>query len=289
MKLPSGNAMLLNGAAILFVGASLAVVVRSTFVADEVAPCKERYAIGTRLSLERQGAPVTTAELQSQLANSDWGLLDAARVVPVKSGPTKLALELDLAKAEGTARTAGSERAGIGFNWAPGTFKRREAACLTYSVMPGEGFGFGKGGRLPGLQGTSSGAGSDATPEAFSMRFAWSGTGEIGVHPDLPRWPEGRSLNGWLDKPALKPGRWNELEQEVVLNTPGKADGVLRLGRAARLARKKTDVVLGSSPAVMISGVLAETAGGATGEGAKGASQKVSITPFELRWPRAGE
>jgi hypothetical protein len=279
-QLPSRTVLLLNGAAIIVAGASLAVVLRSAFVTEDTPPCKERYASATRFSLERGGAPVTPAELQGQLANTDWGLVNAARVVPVKAGAAKYALELDLAKAPSAVRATADERAGVGFSWLPQTFKRREAACLTYSVLPGDGFSFGRGGRLPGLQGSSP---ADGT--SFSVRFAWNADGALETYPQLPQWAEGRSLDGKRGKTALKPGHWTELEQEIVLNAPGKADGILRVWQDGRLVVERTDVVFRTSPSVTLSGVLAETVGGAPQDEAKRASQKITITPFELRWP----
>jgi hypothetical protein len=211
-------------------------------------------------------------------------LVGAARIVALNSGPAKNALELDLAKVPSVGRAAAGERAGIGFNWAPQLFKRREAACLTYSVRPGEGFSFGRSGRLPGLQGSSLAAG-DGAQATFSIRYAWNAAGELEAHPQLPQWPEGRSLGGKRGKLALEPGRWTELEQEIVLNTPGKPDGILRVWQDGRLVLQKSDIVFRTSPTVALSGVLAETAGGVQAGDAKRGSQTIWLTPFELRWP----
>lgn len=283
MKTRSLTALLLNGAAILFVGASAAAIVRSTLFAEDVAPCKERYTGATRLSLERNGGPTTAAELQSQLANSDWGLANAAKVVTTNAGPAKYALELDLAKVPNVSQAAADQRAGVGFNWTPHTFKGREAACLTYSVKPDEGFSFGQGGRLPGLRGLATGSGG--TDEAFSIRYAWTSGGEIEIVPQLSQMPVGRSFGGKVGTATLTAGRWTELEQEIVLNTPGKADGVLRAWQDGRLVMEKADVVFRTNPLATLSGVLAETVGGGQTGDAKRASQKIAITPFVLRWP----
>lgn len=283
-KLPSRTALLLNGAAILVAGGSLAVVLRSTFFTEDVQPCKERYANATRFSLERNGGPVTAAELQGRLSNSDWGLMAAAKVVPVKGAPSKHAFELDLSKVPSVAGASAEGRAGIGFTWSPSTFKRREAACLTYSVMPRAGFGFGAGGRLPGFQGTAPAEG-DGLPAPFSVRFAWTAAGELDVYPLLPQWPEGRSLGGRQGKATLEPGRWTELEQEVVLNTPGEADGVLRVWLDGRLVVQKTDVLYRTSASVTLAGVMAETVGGAQADEAKRPAQTLWLSPFEISWP----
>jgi hypothetical protein len=283
MKMRGQTALLLNGAVILIVGASATAIFRTTFFAEAVAPCKERFTGATRLSLERNGGPASAAELQSQLANSDWGLASAAKVVKTSAGAAKYALELDLAKVPSATPAAADERAGVGFNWMPHTFKGREAACLTYSVKPDEGFSFGAGGRLPGLRGTASGTG--AADEGFSVRYTWTPTGELEIFQQLPLMPTGRHFGGKIGTFSLTAGRWTELEQEIVLNTPGKPDGVLRAWQDGRLVMEKTDVVFRTNASGALAGVLAETVGGTQSGDPKRGSQKIAITPFELRWP----
>lgn len=277
------NALLLNGAAIVIGAASLAVVARSIFFSDAIEPCKERFSTLTRLSLERNGALLTPADLQGQLANSDWGLVEGSRIVKLKSGPARQALELDLASARSAGRAAGEGKPGLGFNWVPKAFGRPAAACLSYSVFLPEGFTFGRGGRLPGLAGTQA-ADSGEMQAAFSMRFAWAPAGDADVYPKLPDWTEGRSLGAKRDKFVLQPGRWTELEQEIVLNTPGKADGILRVWQDGRLVLQKANVTYRTTPAVRLSGVLAEAVAGEQAADARRGPQKIWITPFELRW-----
>lgn len=283
LKLPSRNALLLNGAAILVAGASAAVAVRSSFFAEEMPSCRERFTTATRFSLERDGAARNAADLQGELSNSDWGLLSGSRVVKLKSGPAKHALELDLSTAPSVSRGTADRRAGIGFSWSPQTFERPEAACLAYSVFLPEGFSFGRGGRLPGLEGTEITEKGDTQP-GFSFRYSWNAAGELDVYPLLPDWPEGRTLGGKKGRIVLEPGSWTELEQEIVLNTPGKANGVLRVWQNGRLAIQRTDVVFRSKSSVALSSVLAETTAGDAAPDTKPGPQKVWLTPFELRW-----
>ena len=226
---------------------------------------------------------MSAADLQGQLANTDWGLLTGTRVVKLKTGPAKHALEIDLASAPSVSKAASGERAGVGFNWAPQSFGRPRAACLSYSVFLPDGFTFGRGGRLPGFAGAS--ATETGEPEtAFSTRYTWSADGEAEIYAQLPDWPEGRSLGGKREKLALQPGRWTELEQEVVLNSPGKADGVLRVWQDGRLVMQRSDVLFRMKPSVMLSGVLAEASAGDPVADTKPGPQKIWLTPFELRW-----
>lgn len=283
MQLPSRTALLLNGAAILVAGASMITVIRSVLVAEDVPSCKERFATGTRLSLDRDGTAITTADLQGRLGNTDWGLLHGAQVVKLRSGPAKFALEIDLASAPGAVQGGGTQRVGIGFNWAPQNFGKARAACLTYSVFLPEEFTFGRGGRLPGLVGNQSRDNGEGEP-VFSTRYTWLANGDASIHTDLPGWPEGRPLTNERNGLTLEKGRWIELEQEVVLNAPGKKDGQLRVWRDGRIVLQKNDLVFRNKASELITGVLAEVVAGEPLPGTKPGPQKIWITPFELRW-----
>ena len=81
-------------------------------------------------------------------------------------------------------------------------------------------------------------------------------------------------------------GRWVKLEQEVVLNAPKQADGILRVWVDGRLAVERTDLNYRMKPGVALSGVVADVFYG-TEDGWGGAAPKdtkVSLTPFEVRW-----
>jgi len=285
-KLPSRTTLLLNGAAIVIGVASLGAVLRATFVSVDTPTCKERFASATRFSLERNGTLVTVEDLQGQSANSDWGLGDGARAIKLKSGPVTHALELDLASVPSVSRGDSAERAGLGFNWAPQSFRKAETACLTYSVFVQDGFQFGRGGRLPGLSGASSGTddASDEQKTEFSTRYTWSEAGALDVLGRFPSWSEPRAMGVGGSGIAIKPGRWTELEQEVILNTPGKNDGILRVWQDGKLVVDKKDVVFRIKSSVSLSGVLAEAAAGELPQGTRRVAQKIWLTPFELRW-----
>jgi hypothetical protein len=284
VKRPSQTSLLLNGAAILVVVASIGVVLHSAFVGDQVAPCKERFVNGTRFSLESNGEPISMEQLQGELSNTDWGLTSGARVISVKSSPSKHVLEFDLASAPAVSGEKSSERAGIGFEWAPYSFGRRQAACLSYSVYVPAGFTFGQGGRLPGLRGEAADKEADDTRKGFSIPFVWGANGELSVHTRLSGQSDGHSIGGKTETFALTPGKWTELEQEVVLNAPGANDGMLRVWQDGNLVLAKKDLSFGVKPGIAISGVLAEAAAGASPASQKRGSQKIELSPFELRW-----
>jgi hypothetical protein len=286
MKLPSSTAILFNGAALLVAGASLVVVVRSFLFSESVAPCQERYHQGMRFSLDRNGEPMAAADLQSRLNNTDWGLNEGTRVVKLKSGPGKHALEIDLATAAAPGSVDGSEkRPGVGFTWTPQGFAAQRAACLSYAVYLPDDFAFGKGGRLPGLIGSDVGAAeTDGQPATFSTRYTWGPGGAGNVLVQNPTSPEGRAIAGANDTFPLPRGRWMALEQEVVLNTPGEKNGVLRVWLDGSLVLNRTGMVLPTKPSMQVTGVLAETVAGEQPAGTKPGDRKIWLTPFELRW-----
>jgi hypothetical protein len=279
----SQTGLLLNGAAVLLIITSVSVVLRSAFVGDQVAPCRERFANAVRFSLESNGEAISAAQMQGELANTDWGLTSGANVVKLTSGPARHVLELDLASAPSVSKDKSAERAGIGFEWAPQSFSRQQAACLNYSVFVPKGFTFGQGGRLPGLLGGSGNERGDVAA-GFSTRYTWSADGALDVYAQLPGLGDGRPLGVKIGTFALRPGKWTELEQEVVLNAPGQADGILRVWQDANLVLEKKNLVFRTKPSVALSGVLAEAAAGAAPAQPDRGPQKIRITPFELRW-----
>ncbi len=286
-KKPSNASLLLNGAALLVVLASFGTVLRSVFAPEETPPCRDRYTHGLRFSLERNGTLVSAAELQGEASNTDWGLTSAVRAVKLKSGPANAALELDLATAATVSEDKPTKRRGMGFHWTPDSFGNPQGACLVYSVFVPEDFAFGSGGRLPGLLGSFSRDRSDADP-AFSARYMWSETGALDIYSQLPAAKEGRSAEV-APHAAFKmtPGKWTELEQEIVINTPGLSDGVLRVWQDGKLFIERKNVLFRVKPSAALSGVLVEMAraDGAGGE-KKQSPQKIWLSPLELRWNR---
>ena len=74
------------------------MVLRSLIFHDDAPPCADRYARGSQFAIESNGQAMAVGELQSRLSGSDWGLIESARVVKLKSGPAPYAIEYALAK-----------------------------------------------------------------------------------------------------------------------------------------------------------------------------------------------
>lgn len=281
MKLPSRTMILANGAVALIVVGTLGFVAHSAIYGNDPEPCTVRYEKGTRLALERNGASLSTSDLQARLAGTDWGL-DRARVVKLKSGTARHVLEFDLAARPGkTEESDEKTRDGVGFHWIPSQAPIGAAACLAYAVFLPENFEFGRGGRLPGLLGLPVAEGGEPDAVAFSTRYSWRERGAGDILPQLPGQPEARTIGNDRKGFVFPRGRWVQLEQEVVLNDTGRRNGIIRVWVDGDMRYQRTAVVFQEDKPARIAGVLSDVA---SSERELPKDSKVWVTPFELRW-----
>jgi hypothetical protein len=105
----------------------------------------------------------------------------------------------------------------------------------SYRVQFGPGFRFARGGKLPGLAGGAGNTGGVRPTglDGWSGRVMWSAAGRMlqyVYHPDQPG-NFGESMP-WVTAAqknvVLVPGRWYHVETRVVMNTPGKLDGIVQ-------------------------------------------------------------
>lgn len=102
-----------------------------------------------------------------------------------------------------------------------------------YRIRFGEGFGFVKGGKLPGLAGgtANSGGRPPTGRDGWSARMMWRAGGravQYVYHPDQPTdygqdfpWDRGGQR-------LFRPGTWHRLEHRLRMNAPGLRDGLLQ-------------------------------------------------------------
>jgi hypothetical protein len=107
-----------------------------------------------------------------------------------------------------------------------------EALHLSYRVRFAEGFDFVKGGKLPGLVGGSSPTGCVQDDDGFSARMMWRTAGEAVQYMYFPEKVNdcGDDYGYAIDASAVhfEPGTWHTVEHRLVMNTPGRPDGVLQ-------------------------------------------------------------
>ena len=274
-------------AALLFLGAG-GYVVRDMLIAETVPQCSERYAHTMVFPLRRpSGEALTTEDLQSRLAGRDWGLLEHARIIKVSQGPAPVALQVDLPAGAAGKGDSAERGSGMGFRWTPSTLRRASAACLTYSIWLPNDFDFGPGGALPGLYGgdadepTASGR-----PSGFSTRPRWNGDGTAEIRAMTADAPDGKPLAidpNWF---RVVRGAWVTFEEEVVLNSPGAHDGVLRVWIDRKMRFERKDLMFNPKEGGRFAGVIADVHYSrpdlAWAPSPRTAS--VLLSPLELRW-----
>jgi hypothetical protein len=279
---PNTKVIVFNAAAVLIGVAAVGAVVRSFVFSPSAAPCSDRYTSSTSFALERAGVVLTAADLQSSLGGKDAGVIDNLAIAKLRDAPAPIAMTVSLPKGSSSPRTSALPRGGMSFPWETRLLHGKTAVCLSYSVfLPGD-FPFGRGGALPGISG---GDADGRATDGFVARMAWRQGGSGGATLRVMSDGETRSTPADREGFVFPRGRWVKVEQEVVLNTPKQADGVLRVWADGRLAVDRTDMTYRTRPDVTLSGVAADVFYGTDeGGGVAPADTKVSITPFEVRW-----
>ena len=125
--------------------------------------------------------------------------------------------------------------------------KSYDELYCAYWIKFGSGFDFVKGGKIPGLLGGAGNTGGDKPDgtDGWSARMMWRSGGEAVqylYHPDQPG-TYGEDL-GWDvgGKRVFTPGVWVRVEHRIVMNTPGKKDGVVQAWWDGKLALSREDI-----------------------------------------------
>ena len=99
-----------------------------------------------------------------------------------------------------------------------------------------KGFGFARGGKLPGLFGGKGNTGGDKPTgkDGFSARMMWREDGRVVQYLYYPDQPDryGHQIP-WIDPTTGKqikfqPGQWHTVVHQLAINTPEKNNGTLR-------------------------------------------------------------
>jgi hypothetical protein len=280
MKMPDAKVIVFNAAAVLITATAVVGLLRSLVTKPTTVPCSERYHHSTSFTLERGGVLLTAADLQSSLSGKDDGVIDNVSIGRVVGGPSPVAITVRLPK--GSTSPHGATRGGISFPWDPRSVQGKTAACLSYSVLLPADFAFNRGGALPGISGTEP---DMAAADTFTARMAWREEGQGGATLRVASAGETRTMAVERETFAFPRGRWVRFEQEVVLNAPKQADGVLRAWVDGDLVIDRGDLVYRTRPGVTVSGVAADVFYGVgEGSGPAPADTKLSLTPFDIRW-----
>jgi hypothetical protein len=282
MKLPDTRIILFNVAGALVTFGVLVAVLRSFVFAPSVAPCTERYPAGTIFGLERGGVLLTSADLQARLGGKDVGLGDNVEIARVKGGPAPVAMGVHLAKGSASPHAPAATKGGVSFPWEPRAIQGKSAACLAYSVLLPADFDFHRGGVLPGMQGAEP---SGESQDGFTAQLAWRRNGRGAVNDRATVGNDKHWGGSETESFTLPAGRWVKLEQEMVLNAPKQADGIMRVWVDGKLVVDRGDMIYRGRPEVTVTGVGADVFYG--GDDAAGGAPKdatIWLSPFEMRW-----
>lgn len=210
----------------------------------QAQPCEGRYPRATPFHGRMQDASLTHA----------WG---RANIAPL---PDELAgMRVRYPMGSINPGHAAAPVGGAGFHWTEGP--GAEARCLSYRVRFSPGFDFALGGKLPGLAGGEAprGCGAAELARGFSARLMWraQGAGELYLYaPDrAARCGDSLGRGAW----HFVPMRWADIAQEVILNRPGAADGVVRIWVDGRRVLERRDLMLRETAEVRVNGVLFAT------------------------------
>ncbi|MBN8414377.1 hypothetical protein LCL99_11535 [Halomonas denitrificans] len=191
---------------------------------------------------------------------------------------------------QGTSSPGDTDVGGAGFYAEPAELSGSDHACLSYRVRFEQGFDFVKGGKLPGLfGGEAPSGGDDVTGEnGFSMRYMWreNGQGELYEYVVGGDNDYGDSIaRGRFSFPS---GQWVTLEQEIILNDPGQANGVARVWVNGQPLIEQTDITYRTSDSVHIDGLMFSTFFGGHGKDWRTPrDQHVDFADFHFYAPRS--
>ncbi len=217
-----------------------------------------------RGEVSRWYAPLEHNHWLGEFTPKDKGAfgLDNVSLEQEPNGPEEHFLRVRYFK--GSASPSASRRAGVkegGAQWLgqlPGG--SADHAFLRYYVRFAPDFDFVKGGKLPGFYGgtmLSGGRIPDGT-NGFSTRFMWrsDGQGEVYVYmPSSTRFGTSLGRGSW----HFKRGDWQCIEQELVLNTPGALDGVVRVWLDGEPVFEQQALLFRTVPGLRIEGLFFST------------------------------
>lgn len=193
-------------------------------------------------------------------SHKDWGLENIV-VIPDSDGNI-----LEVLYPEGTSAPSDNGKGGAGFYAEYDKLKGSESAVLRYDIRFPSDFEWVKGGKLPGLYGGNAPSGGMSAEDGFTTRMMWrtDGDGEIYLYVINKDNPYGQSVGrGLFHWPR---GRWVTIEQEIVLNDPGAANGIARIWIDGSPVFEVVDVVYRNRTDITIDGLMFSTFFGGSSE-----------------------
>lgn len=264
-------------------------VVKDTFTKVETPPCSGRYPAATEFNLKSdKSVPLSAVELQARAGGEEWGVLENAKVAAVNDAPSPLILKVRLPAGSTSMYLTNGKKGGLSFRWQPQGMEGAQAACLRYNVFLPAGFDFGAGGELPGVYGgkTYQPAVRPDGVNGLASRLKWQadGLGELSLQAPEAN-ARGVATSIGVGSFKLPRERWVSIEQETVLNLPGKADGAARLWVDGALKVERDNVRWRESEALTLSGVVYDIwYGGLDSLATAPADTYLALSPATVSW-----
>lgn len=229
-------------------------------VGDAPAPCSVRYRPLARPRMA-SGEPPEQAIRKAFATSRHWGLEQNLELGPSRRDGTTGEVRVHFPEGSINPAHRRAPRGGAGFYSRMGLSHGTEAACLVYRVRFPDGFDFARGGKLPGLHGGEAPSGGEEVSgkTGFSVRFMWRAGGRGELYEYIVNADTDYGLSVGRGAWTFPTGRWIELQLEVVLNTPGKADGTARAWVDRRPVVDQTDVAFRTVADIHIAGLMFST------------------------------
>ncbi|MDX2290062.1 MAG: hypothetical protein NW217_14740 [Hyphomicrobiaceae bacterium] len=282
------DSILFNAAAGLCVLGAAGYIAADALMTPSNPTCTASYPPANVLPLENSyGEPMSPVELLTSIGGMQRGVLEHARASAVDGAPSPLVIQVGIKAGTSSSYQSEKDPGGVSFAWRPEAMAGASAACLSYSVRMAEGFEFGMGGLLPGLYGgriLSINERSDGK-SGLAARIAWRKDGAGAVFVQFPKATGANGIYQPATGFAFAPGRWVRVDQEVVLNEPGAANGSLRVWFDGELVVDRKGIVWREDASLELSGVVADVSyGGSDRNWTAPKDGQIDLTPLELSW-----
>ena len=141
--------------------------------------------------------------------------------------------------------------------------------------------------RIVGLAPPSAADAAAGDQRTIAAQLIWTQGGNLSLDIKSEAPDDGSiSATAVHSDARLPTGVWARIDQEVVLNTPGEADGEIRLWVDGALMINRDGLLFRRDPKTFLNGVAVTVAyAGSRSETASAQPAAIDVSPFEIRWP----
>jgi hypothetical protein len=279
----STRSILFNAGAAVLIIAGIGTGIRTKLFPPEIESCLARYQRATTLSLDAAGQSRGTEEFQAAANGQDAGVVENLEIRrdPLGRYPAAMIIKFDTDSARPSREQTST--GGIVFPWATRAFQGQEKACLTYAINVPADFKFARSGTLPGFLSVAEGEAKEAGA-GFDIRPVWTGAAlELAFYVNNLESERARLLR--KHETPIPRERWVRIDQELVLNTPGQSNGIVRLWLDGNLVAEDTRAAIRRTDEVKIGPIGVDVHFSNRAHDSRSPqNQKMMLSPIEVRW-----